>query len=82
MVRHEVIPVVGDLEKPETYQDAVDKSAYVIDTVFASFTAEDLFRPNKELLESVAKVLGQESSAQNLHLHIGSARVYSQRGSA
>jgi len=56
LIRNEVIPVVGDLNKPETYQE-VTKSAFVIDTVYdlARLGQPDGHAPNKVLLEVVAK---------------------------
>lgn len=55
MVRHEVIPVVGDLAKPETYHEALDKSTYVVDTVLDFSSGQDIFAPNRALVEATAK---------------------------
>ena len=54
MIKHEVIPVVGELAKPETYQEALDKSSFVIDNVI-DFTAQEPFTSNKALLDATVK---------------------------
>jgi len=54
LIRHEVIPVVGDLSKPETYHGVLDKVTYVIDNVL-DFTTKDPFAGNKILIEATAK---------------------------
>ena len=54
LIRHEVIPVVGELSKPETYQEVLDKVTYVIDNVL-DFASQDPFAANKTLVEATAK---------------------------
>jgi len=54
LIRHEVIPVVGDLNNPSTFLVALNASAIVVDTVL-DFTQKDPFAPNRGLLEATAK---------------------------
>jgi len=54
LIKHEVIPVVGELAKPETYQEALDKSTFIIDNVI-DFTAKEPFTSNKALLDATVK---------------------------
>ena len=70
MIKHEVIPVVGELAKPETYQEALDKSTFVIDNVI-DFTAQEPFTSNKVMLDATAK-----SAAA---LHVTKTYIYTSR---
>lgn len=54
LVRHEVIPVVGDINQPSTYEEALNKSFLVVDTVL-DFSQKDPLAANKTLLEATTK---------------------------
>ena len=54
LISHEVIPVVGELSKPDTYHEVLDKVTYVIDNAL-DFTSQDPFTSNKILVEATAK---------------------------
>jgi len=54
LAKHEIIPVVGDINQPETYHDALAQSSVIIDTVL-DFSQKDVFAANRTLLEATAK---------------------------
>ena len=72
LVRHEVIPVVGDFHKPETWLDVLPKVAWVITTV-PDF--EGQMASNKLILEAVAKS-AQESGVLKTFIFTSGALVY------
>jgi len=54
LIRNEVIPVVGDLQKPETWEWVIEKATYVIDTV-PGYLSQEPWKGNRTLLEALAK---------------------------
>jgi len=54
LIRNEVIPVVGDQRKPETWEWVVEKATYVIDTV-PDYRYEEPWKGSRTLLEALAK---------------------------
>jgi len=56
LIRHEVIPVVGDLNKAETYIEILGRCAIVVDTVADLFSqAEDPCAVNRILLDACTR---------------------------
>lgn len=74
LVRHEVIPVVGDINNTATYQDALDKSTIVVDTVL-DFTQKDPLAANKTLLEATAKS-GATIGVSKTYIYTSGVLVY------
>ena len=79
MIKNEVIPVVGELAKPETYQEALDKSTFVIDNVI-DFTAQEPFNSKKNPVGRHRQIRSCPSSYQDLYLHLTHPRLYPLRG--
>jgi len=74
LVRHEVIPVVGDINNSSTYQEALDKSAIVVDTVL-DFGNQDPLSANKHLLEATAKS-GAAHGIKKTYIYTSGVLVY------
>ena len=56
LIRHEVIPVVGDLNKADSYINILDRCAIVVDTVADLFSqAEDPCAVNRILLDACTR---------------------------
>jgi len=74
LVRHEVIPVVGDVNDPQSFHDAVHRASVVVDTV-VDFTQPDPFVANHKLLELTTK-LGHEQGVEKTYIYTSGILVY------
>jgi len=74
LVRHEVIPVVGDINDPSTYHEALARSAVVVDTVL-DFSQQDPFAANRRLLNVTAE-FAQEASVVKTYIYTSGVLVY------
>jgi len=75
LLKHEIIPVVGDLSKPETYREQVKRAAIIVDNV-ADFSETDLFAANKLLLKTVAEESGEGLQGKKTFIYTSGILVY------
>jgi len=74
LVRHEVIPVVGDLNQLSTFTEALAAANVVVDTV-SDFSQQDPFAPCRALLEATSKS-GSSQGVTKTYIYTSGVMVY------
>jgi len=76
LIRDEIIPVVGDQSKPETYKDRLAEATIVIDTITDFSTAPDFAKANRILTEQVAELSNTDPLNPKTLIYTSGGLVY------
>lgn len=76
--RDEIIPVLGDLSKPETYIEYVKQASVIVDNVYDTSEAQP-GRSNKQLLDLVVETAEQGWHQKKTFIYTSGVLVYGDR---
>eukprot|EP01087_Luapelamoeba_hula_P016146 TRINITY_DN4937_c1_g1_i2.p1 TRINITY_DN4937_c1_g1~~TRINITY_DN4937_c1_g1_i2.p1 ORF type:complete len:303 (-),score=61.80 TRINITY_DN4937_c1_g1_i2:31-939(-) len=73
--KQEILPIIGDLDKPETYESILSDVSVVIDTAM-DFSKEDPYSPNRKLLKALESSISTVVLERKRYIYTSGLLVY------